>query len=55
MLMTIWNVSSYRLIDVAKNANIPQLAASFGTAVTTAVLSVCRKDTEYSGQEYWSR
>ena len=44
-----------RLIDVAKNANIPQLAASFGTAVTTAVLSVCRKDTEYSGQEYWSR
>ena len=44
-----------RLIDVAKNANIPQLASSFGTAVTTAVLSVCRKDTEYSGQEYWSR
>jgi len=26
-----------RLIDVAKNANIPQLAASFGSAVTTAV------------------
>jgi hypothetical protein len=26
-----------RLIDVATNANIPQLAASFGTAVTTAV------------------
>jgi hypothetical protein len=26
-----------RLVDVARNANIPQLAASFGTTVTTAV------------------